>query len=177
MNAKLIALCALMAFAPVASVVARPVYKCVDDEGRTAYQSEPCTLAATESRLDVAGGIGRPDASAASPNPSVKRADTAVVRSDQPAVRSARTVASRGPLPWPHRTLTVGMSDDEVLNLPEWGRPSRVTRARMPREWHEDWTYHSRDGPVEQHLHFVNARLASIDVEPAGEPPVQLTAQ
>jgi hypothetical protein len=177
MNAKRIALCALMALAPAVSVVARPVYKCVDAEGRTAYQSEPCTVGAAESRVDVAQVVGRPDAPAASSDPSVKRADAAAVRSDQSAAHSARAVTSRGPLPWTHRTLTVGMSDDEVLNLPEWGRPSRVTRARMPREWHEDWTYQSRDGPVEQHLHFVNARLASIDVEPAGEPHIQLTAQ
>ena len=69
------------------------------------------------------------------------------------------------------------MSDDEVLNLPGWGRPSRVTRARMPREWHEDWTYRTHDGNVEQRLHFVNARLVAVDVEPAGEPLIQLSAQ
>jgi hypothetical protein len=47
----------------------------------------------------------------------------------------------------------------------------------MPREWHEDWAYRTPGGEEERRLHFVNARLVAIDVEPAGPPPIQLSAQ
>lgn len=50
------------------------------------------------------------------------------------------------------------MSDDEVLNLPGWGIPERITRARMPHEWQEEWIYGSSIAG-ERHLYFVNTVL------------------
>jgi hypothetical protein len=88
------------------------------------------------------------------------------------APQPLRTVAG----PWRRTTLTLGMSDDEVLNLPGWGRPNRITRARMPRTWHEEWTY----GPSaagERRLHFANARLVDIVDKPPPDQVAQLTVQ
>jgi hypothetical protein len=50
------------------------------------------------------------------------------------------------------------MSDDEVLNLPGWGIPERIARARMPHEWEEEWIYGSLIAG-ERHLYFVNTVL------------------
>jgi hypothetical protein len=53
------------------------------------------------------------------------------------------------------------MSDDEVLNMSGWGRPSRIDRVRLPREWREEWVY----GPQtlsERRLYFSNGRLVDL---------------
>ena len=53
------------------------------------------------------------------------------------------------------------MSDDEVLNLPGWGRPSRITRVKIARAWHEEWTYGQTETGA-RHLYFANARPVDI---------------
>jgi len=70
----------------------------------------------------------------------------------------------------------VGMSDDEVLNLPGWGVPNRITRERKPREWREEWSYGS---PVngERRLHFVNATLVDIVDAPSSQQVASVTIQ
>ena len=69
------------------------------------------------------------------------------------------------------------MSDDEVLNLPAWGRPKKITRNKANRVWREQWAYVS---PVEgeKYLHFTNGKLTAIEggrVEPAALQVVSLT--
>jgi hypothetical protein len=125
---------------------AQTVFKCVR-QGATGYQSTPCADDADETRMVIG----------ASP-----------VRAEAPP----RALPTRQPLrktgPWRHTTLTLGMSDDEVLNLPGWGRPGRITRVRMPREWREEWVY--REGSLaEQRLVFANAKLVDIAITPAAE--------
>ena len=63
----------------------------------------------------------------------------------------------------PRRTLMLGMSDDEVLNLAGWGVPQYITRTRMAREWREEWTYSATSG--ERRLYFVNATLVDAQVD------------
>jgi len=58
------------------------------------------------------------------------------------------------------------MADDEVLNMPEWGRPWRIARTRMPRGWLEVWSY-GNAATGERELHFTNARLTDIVDTPA----------
>ncbi len=147
------------------------VYKCVDSAGRTAYQSDPCDASAAETRMNIAAATA--DAPLRSRPPAEPEAPSMQLENS-----SARPSASRrGPFPWGRRTLAVGMSDDEVLNLAGWGRPSSVTRARMPHAWHEDWIYRTAGATEERRLHFVNMRLVSVDVEPAGPPPIQMAGQ
>jgi hypothetical protein len=64
----------------------------------------------------------------------------------------------------PRRTLMLGMSDDEVLNLPGWGVPRKITRTKSPREYKEEWTYFTPTG--ERKLYFVNAALVDAVVDP-----------
>jgi hypothetical protein len=63
------------------------------------------------------------------------------------------------------------MSDDVELNLPGWGIPTRIIRARMPREWREEWIY-ARPMAEERRLQFVNATLVDI----VDRPPTELVA-
>lgn len=82
----------------------------------------------------------------------------------------------RATVPWRRTTLTLGMSDDEVLNIPGWGRPARITRARAPRAWREEWVY-GQSATGTRHLLFVNARLVDIVDRPPVEQVARLTLQ
>jgi hypothetical protein len=65
------------------------------------------------------------------------------------------------------------MSDDEVLNLPTWGRPSAITRNRSNRIWHEEWLYRWRIGGTSRLL-FANGRLTTVETD-AAEPETQVS--
>jgi hypothetical protein len=140
-----------LTMAAVTPTVASDIYKCVAGNA-VSYQATPCVSGQIESRLLVA-------------RPQVEVAPSA----------SAVAPAQRRPVPWRNVNLVLGMSDDEVLNLPAWGKPTLIVRTRLPREWREVWTYgHPVTGRRE--LHFVNARLADI-VEPAPATIARLTPQ
>ena len=67
---------------------------------------------------------------------------------------------------FPYRaSISLGMTDDQVLNIPSWGRPSRIERSGRHRGWRETWIY-DRDPGLEaaRQLSFVDGRLTSIDV-------------
>jgi hypothetical protein len=73
-------------------------------------------------------------------------------------------------------SIAIGMSDDEVLNLPSWGRPSAISRSKSNRLWHEEWLYRWRNGAVSR-LWFANGRLTAVetaDGEHGLETPVSL---
>jgi len=122
------------------------IYKCVDG-GATSYQATPCGRGQDEVPIRIAGV----SAQAARDQPL-----TAPVPAAQPRKRG----------PWTHATPEIGVSDDEVLNMPGWGRPTHIFRARVGRAWEEVWRYgNSYNG--ERELRFVNARLADIVEAPA----------
>ncbi|HEV7413814.1 MAG TPA: hypothetical protein VGP14_09165 [Casimicrobiaceae bacterium] len=60
------------------------------------------------------------------------------------------------------------MSDDEVLNLPAWGRPSAISRSKSNRVWYEEWVYRWRMGGTSR-LSFANGRLTAVETA-AAEP-------
>jgi hypothetical protein len=64
-------------------------------------------------------------------------------------------------------SIAIGMSDDEVLNLPAWGRPSAITRSKANRVWYEEWIYRWRIGGSSR-LSFANGRLVGMGT--AAEP-------
>ncbi|HET7095839.1 MAG TPA: hypothetical protein VFJ68_00520 [Casimicrobiaceae bacterium] len=76
-------------------------------------------------------------------------------------------------LPWRQATICIGMTDDEVLNLPGWGRPAKIVRTRAPREWREQWFYDTRFASPRQ-LFFVNGTLATVEREFAETPGGQI---
>jgi hypothetical protein len=80
---------------------------------------------------------------------------TIAAATQQPAQRTLR------PGPWRHQALALGVSDDEVLNMPEWGRPNRIVRTKLARGWLEVWTY-GNPAVGERELAFTNARLTDI---------------
>jgi hypothetical protein len=53
------------------------------------------------------------------------------------------------------------MTDDEVLNTPNGGVPTTISRSREGRVWRERWTYALRDGTFRE-LEFVNGTLTNI---------------
>ena len=135
---------------------AQAIHKCLAPGG-VAYQSMPC-----------ASGAG-----------DIVIASLDKVRAE-PASLAEAPVASpakreRGPNPanskrvfW-RTSIAIGMSDDEVLNLPAWGRPSAITRSKADRGWYEEWTYRWRMGGTSR-LQFANGRLTGVETAAAGEP-------
>lgn len=137
---------ALLALIPL-TVGAQEIYKCVSADGIT-YQGHPC-----DGRQAI-GSIAPGDSSQ-----SIRVVGTPSTPECAPRLR----VPPR--LPWRQATICIGMTDDEVLNLPGWGRPDKIVRTREQRLWHEDWTY---DAPLaaRRFLHFVNGTLAGVGTEP-----------
>jgi len=133
-------------------VDAAEIHKCATPTG-IAYQGTPCNGA--ELPPPVVG------ASAAERRPPISAADGAASRGAPPC--DARLREPRR-LPWRQATLCIGMTDDEVLNLPGWGRPAKIARTRAPREWREEWSYDTHlYGP--RVLRFVNGKLAEVERE------------
>ena len=126
------------------------IFKCVE-AGATSYQSTPCARSQDAVPLKIATATSRESREGSTPVP----APVSVSRSGK-----------RGP--WTHTSIEVGMSDDEVLNMPGWGRPARISRARLPGGWEEVWRYGSSYSG-ERELRFLNARLADIAEPPAAQ--------
>jgi hypothetical protein len=66
----------------------------------------------------------------------------------------------RSPAPY------IGISDDAVLNMRGWGRPTKINRIRESRGWTEQWDYVAPSGET-RNLRFFNGRLIAMDVAPA----------
>jgi hypothetical protein len=127
------------------ATVSAHIFKCLQGE-TVAYQSMPCGDGQTEVRVLILAG-GEADA----PAPP---------RATPPEVPNAQSNGRTWP---PRRTLTLGMSDDEVLNLAGWGVPKHIARTRAARGWREEWTYATSNG--ERRLYFVNATLVDAIVD------------
>ena len=123
---------------------AADIYKCVDGRGTT-YQATPCARGQSEVPMKVA---------------------SLSARVDRDMLLSVPVTEPRRRGVWTRTAIAIGMSDDEVLNLPGWGRPTEISRARLARGWEEVWRYgNAYSGSRE--LRFVNARLADIADTPA----------
>jgi len=127
---------------------AQAIHKCLAPEG-TVYQSAPCGSGASDILIASAGSSEIPSTSRAAEPPSRRAASS-----------GTRRVFWR-------TSIAIGMSDDEVLNLPSWGRPSAITRSKSNRIWHEDWLYRWRIGGTSR-LSFANGRLTAVETG-AGE--------
>jgi hypothetical protein len=153
------ALTGVVAFTIAAAVPAQTpskhIFKCMQGE-TIAYQSMPCGLGQTEVRVLTMG-----PAEADVPPPASVATPRLAPAADVP------TGESKGKTWPPRRTLTLGMSDDEVLNLAGWGVPTRIARSRTARGWREEWTYETSAG--ERRLYFVNTTL--VDAIVGDDPP------
>ena len=132
---------------------AQAIHKCLAPDG-VAYQSMPCASGAGDVVIASLGSVHTEPAS----------------RAEAPAATPAR----RGPGASSKRvfwrtSLAIGMSDDEVLNLPAWGRPSTITRSKANRVWYEEWIYRWRMGGTSR-LSFANGRLVGMGTAAEAEP-------
>jgi hypothetical protein len=170
---------------------AADIYKCSGGGRYVAYQNYPCpegleqTLMADASRSAPPAYPVSPASGAAAAGQQAGPGQGQVLQTPQaaqvarygretqtPETQARETQALRnkgeGRLPFGRTILNLGMSDDEVLNLPRWGIPDRISRTKVNGVWHEDWIY--ARGDVPRHLHFQNAVLTSIDTDYAGPP-------
>ena len=133
---------------------AQAIHKCLAPDG-VAYQSTPCASGAGDVVIASLGSARAESARRAEP------------LSATPARREPGTNSKRV---FSRTSIAIGMSDDEVLNLPAWGRPSTITRSKVDRVWYEEWIYRGRMGGASR-LSFANGRLVGMgtaaEVEPA----------
>lgn len=139
---------------------AQEVHRCLADEV-VGYQSTPCGNGQVDAGVlklpDYADPAQRDGASAPGLDASAAAASKAL-----PATPTAAADAPGSQRAFPfHTSIALGMSDDQVLNIASWGRPSRIARTGRHRGWREVWTY-ERGNDVRE-LSFVNGRLANID--------------
>ena len=132
---------------------AQAIHKCLAPEG-IAYQSVPCASGAGDVVIATLGSVhaaSAPPAEALTPVPARR----------EPGTNTKRVF-------W-RTSIAIGMSDDEVLNLPTWGRPSAISRSKSNRIWYEEWIYRWRLGGTSR-LSFANGRLTGVETAAAVEP-------
>ena len=136
---------------------AQAIHKCLAPDG-VVYQSMPC---ASGSGDVVIASLGSERAESAS------QAEASIAT---PARREREANSANPKRVFWRTSIAIGMSDDEVLNLPAWGRPSAITRNKANRIWYEEWIYRWRMGGTSR-LSFANGRLTGVEpaatVEPA----------
>jgi hypothetical protein len=158
-----LAMCACVGLALAGGARAEDIRKCVD-HGMVTYQNAPCNAGQVDAGLvklpDYADPPQRDAASAPARNAfGGANDDNATSTSPAPLAAPAPSQAA-----FPFRTsIALGMTDDQVLNLPAWGRPTRIERIGRHRGWREEWTY-AEPNEVRT-LSFVEGRLANIGVE------------
>jgi hypothetical protein len=154
---------ACVGFAMATAGHAQEIRKCLDN-GVVGYQSAPCGVGQVDSgvvKLPAYADPPQRDGASAPANPYGFDAtqDDVDAASVAPAPAPAPTQGA-----FPFRTsIALGMTDDQVLNTPRWGRPTHIERMGRHRGWREVWTY---AGPeTTRTLSFVEGRLANIAVD------------
>ena len=129
--------------------LAQSIHKCVAQGSSTTYQSAPCEAGQIEAGRFP---LYRPDPANGTPPIPENAPDPAM--GDPP----------RSPpgLPFGQTAIALGMTDDEVLNIPQWGPPTRIERTRARHLFREVWTYQERSAG-ERQLAFTNGRLTRVD--------------
>jgi len=157
-----IGMIACLALALAAGANAQGIRKCVD-HGVVGYQTMPCGVGQVDAGLVKLPDYADPpqrDGATAPPQDAygaTPAADDAVM----PAPTASPPPSQAA---FPFRTsIALGMTDDQVLNMPQWGRPTHIERTGRHRGWRETWTY-ARPSELRT-LTFVEGRLANIDVD------------
>lgn len=156
-------ICACLGLAVIVTgASAQEIRKCVD-HGVVGYQNAPCGAGQVDAGRvklpDYADPPQRDGATAPAPNMFGGSGDDS---DDVPAAPLAGPLRSQAAFPF-RTSIALGMTDDQVLNIADWGRPTHIERAGQHRGWRETWTY-SRPAEVRT-LTFVEGRLANISVE------------
>ena len=152
---------ACIGLAAATAADAQEIRKCVD-HGVVGYQNAPCAVGQVDAGLVKLPAYADP--------PQRDGAFAPAQQSFGSEADQRAGDAGVAPLPpptaaaFPFRTsIALGMTDDQVLNMPRWGRPTRIERIGRHRGWREVWTY---AGPATTRtLSFVGGRLANIAVD------------
>ena len=149
-----------LAFAFSGVSAGQQIHKCVGDGGAVTYQNAPCQPAQTDAGVLRLPGYADP---AERDGATAPQADTSLaVPAEAPFPAAPAPAMSASQPVFPFRTsVALGMTDDQVLNVPGWGRPTRIVRSGTHGNWREVWTY-DRGNDLRQ-LAFVGGRLAGID--------------
>lgn len=143
---------------------AQAIHKCVGiGDGDVAYQNAPCSGAQVDAGfVRLPGYADPPERDGAMAPPADAPQAAAPADAPDPSANSLSQPESQEAFPY-RTSIALGMSDDQVLNIPNWGRPSRIVRTGRHRGWRETWFY-DRAADAARELSFVDGRLASIDV-------------
>jgi hypothetical protein len=142
---------------------AQDIHKCVSDENVVAYQSAPCEAGSIDAGILRLPGYADPPQRDTASAPAADPAAPPVAPDDTRPLPG--TLAGMHAFPF-RRTIALGITDDQVLNLADWGRPTHIARTRIRHGLRERWTYEAAEGVRE--LSFVNGRLVDIDLDVAG---------
>lgn len=152
-----------IAFALASAGEAQEIHKCVGDGG-IIYQNAPCTGGQIDAGVLRLPGYADPPERDGATSPSIEDAPSAQpVEAPQPFAPEPAAPDGRDAFPF-RTSIALGISDDQVLNLPQWGRPTRIERSGRHGGWREVWTY--ARGPDVRQLAFVGGRLAGIEGAP-----------
>jgi hypothetical protein len=171
-------LCGFIALPWVAAHAAEQVYRCYDGTS-ISYQWARCEAHQVE-RVVVVPSAPEETRSVDAPKPPqgesratpVANRASAAPDLNAPAVHtiSPQQVATLTQATWRQQIRSpapyVGISDDAVLNMRGWGRPTKINRMRENRAWVEEWSYVGPSGES-RNLRFINGRLMSMDAAPA----------
>ena len=165
------------AFVLTGHAQADQIHKCTGPDG-IAYQSLPCAAGQQEQRLasSIAINDQRRDTDVESrPRPAPQELQTRSVpnRRDTSAGARSQQANRYAGTPFAATTLFIGMTDTQVLNLPSWGRPMRISRSRGSEGWREQWVYRNSSDEMSL-LYFQNGRL--VESEDAPAPTLQARA-
>jgi hypothetical protein len=149
-----------LAFAFTGVAAGQEIRKCVGDGAAVTYQNAPCEPAQTDAGVLRLPGYADP---AERDGATAPQADTSLAVPAEAPFPGAPAPSLSGSQPvFPFRTsVALGMTDDQVLNVPGWGRPTRIARSGGHGNWREVWTYDR--GNDRRELAFVGGHLASID--------------
>jgi hypothetical protein len=155
----------------IASVAhAEEIHKCTGPDG-IVYQNLPCAAGQREQDMDAMTSIQRAassrDTDASAPQGQGPRASSPALysnRRDRTAARPPQSGRYAG-TPFAATTLFIGMTDTQVLNLPGWGRPARISRSKDSQGWREQWVYRNSSDQSSL-LYFQNGRLVEREDAP-----------
>ena len=145
-----------LALAPLCD--AQDIHKCFHGDEIT-YQSAPCAPGQVDAGLLRLPGYADPAQRDGATSPPTDMtfgapADTLQVSPEQTAPDTQDAFPFRA-------SIALGMTDDQVLNIPNWGRPTRIMRSGHRQSFREVWTYDR--GGARRQLAFVGGKLAVID--------------
>jgi hypothetical protein len=141
----------LLAFASLS--YAQIIHKCAGPEGLV-YRDTPCAASQQEQLFTSGTKI------------ESQRSDSDSNGGQRSRPTSRQAASSYAGTPFAATTIFIGMTDTQVLNLPSWGRPSKILRSKTRQGWREQWVY-KRPGDDWHHLYFENGRLAAQEDVPS----------